>query len=46
MYVRFYYETTNRDITASFMQGVKNLGDFQGHASSTEKVITYQGQCY
>jgi hypothetical protein len=46
MYVRFYYETTLRDITASFMQGVKNLGDFQGHASSTEKVITYQGQCY
>ncbi len=46
MYVRFYYETTNRDITASFMQGVKNLGDFQGHASSTERVVTYQGPCY
>lgn len=46
MNVRFYYETTNRDITASFMQSVKNLGDFQGHASSTEKIITYRGQCY
>ncbi len=46
MYVRFYYETTLRDINASFMQAGKSLADFQGHASSTEKIITYQGQCY
>ena len=46
MYVRFYYETTIRDINASFMQAEKNLGDFQGRASSTEKVITYRGQCF
>ena len=46
MYVRFHYETTNRDINAGFMQGANNLGDFQGHASSTEKIVTYQGQCF
>jgi len=46
MYVRFYYETTIRDINASFMQAAKSLGEFQGRASSTEKVITYQGQCF
>ena len=45
MYVRYYYETTNRDISAKFVQSGKSLADYQGKASSTEKVNTYQGNC-
>lgn len=45
MYVRFYYETTLRDIKAGFVQGSVSLADYQGHASSTKTVYTYQSQC-
>lgn len=45
MYVRYYYETTTRDISARFVQGEKNLADYQGKASNTEKINTYQGSC-
>ncbi len=45
MYVRYYIETTTRDISARFVQGEKNLADYQGKASSTEKINTYQGFC-
>ncbi len=43
--VRFYYETTTKDITASFIQSAKNLADYQGRASTTEKIYTYQSVC-
>lgn len=43
--VRYYYQTTNKDINASFVQGARNLGDYQGHASSTQQMYTYQGVC-
>jgi hypothetical protein len=43
--VSFHYETTNKDITASFVQGGKDLGDYQGHASSTQQIYSYQGMC-
>ncbi len=45
MYVRFYYETTTRDINAKFVQGAKNLADYTGQASDTQKINTYQGSC-
>jgi len=45
MYVRYYYETTTRDISARFVQGEKNLADYQGKASNTEKINTSQGSC-
>ena len=45
MHVRYYYETTTRDISARFVQGAKNLADYQGRASSIEKVNTYQSNC-
>lgn len=45
MYVRYYYETTTRDISAKFVQGARNLADYQGRASSVEKVNTYQSTC-
>ncbi|MBI4802131.1 MAG: hypothetical protein HY796_06370 [Elusimicrobia bacterium] len=45
-YVRFYYETTTKDIAARFVQSDKNLADYQGRSSRTEKIYTYQGQCY
>jgi len=44
-YVRFYYETTTKDITATFVQPTKTLADYKGTASSTEKVYTYQSYC-
>lgn len=46
MQVRFYYETTTRDINAKFVQGEKNLANYVGQASDTRKVNTYQGSCY
>lgn len=45
MYVRYYYETTLRDIAARFVQGGKNLADYQGHASNTETIYTYRSEC-
>jgi len=44
-YVRFYYETTTKDITAKFLQGDKNLADYQGQSSNTKKIYTYQDTC-
>jgi len=44
-YVRFYYETTTKDITASFAQADKNLADYKGTGSKTEKIYTFQSQC-
>lgn len=46
MQVRFYYETTKRDISSRFVQGEKTLATYTGHASDTRKVNTYQGSCY
>jgi hypothetical protein len=43
--VRYYNQTTDKDINASFVQGAKDLGDYQGHASSTQQIYTYQGVC-
>lgn len=45
MFVRYYIETTSRDINAKFVQGEKNLADYQGKASSSERIYTYQGTC-
>lgn len=45
MFVRYYVETTLRDINAKFVQGEKNLADYQGKASSSERIYTYQGTC-
>ena len=45
-FVRYYYETTDRDISARFLRGEKNLADYSGHASDTEKVYTFQGECH
>ena len=45
MYVRYYYETTTRDINASFVQGGKSLADYKGNGSSVEKINTYQSTC-
>ena len=45
MYVRYYYETTTRDINAKFVQGEKSLANYQGQASETQKINTYQGTC-
>ena len=44
-YVRFYYETTTKDISASFVQADKDLADYKGTSSKTEKVYTYQAPC-
>lgn len=44
--VRYYIETTLRDIDASFVQNGKNLGAFKGHSQQDKTVYTYQGQCY
>ena len=43
--VRFYFETTTKDITASFVQADKSLADYKGTGSTTEKVYTYQSVC-
>ena len=45
MYVRYYVETTLRDITANFVQNGKTLGTYTGHASDGRTVYTYQSQC-
>lgn len=44
--VRYFLETTNRDLTANFVQAGKNLGTYTGKSSETRRVYTYQGQCY
>ncbi|OGS49481.1 MAG: hypothetical protein A3J79_13355 [Elusimicrobia bacterium RIFOXYB2_FULL_62_6] len=45
-HVRYFYETTTKDIKAGFVQGEKTFGDYQGQSSRTEKVYTYQGHCH
>jgi len=44
--VRYYIETTLRDIDASFVQSGRTLGGFKGHSTQNETVYTYQGQCF
>ncbi|MBI4350822.1 MAG: hypothetical protein HY550_05240 [Elusimicrobia bacterium] len=44
-YVRYYIETTHRDIDAGFVQNGKTLGSFKGHSSQNETVYTYQSDC-
>lgn len=45
MFVRYYYETTNRDLAASFVQNGKTLGTYTGKASDTRTVYTYRSDC-
>ncbi|MDO8804693.1 MAG: hypothetical protein Q7R35_09675 [Elusimicrobiota bacterium] len=45
MFVCYFIETTLRDINARFVQGEKTLADYQGKASSSERIYTYQGTC-
>jgi hypothetical protein len=45
MFVRYHYETTNRDLTANFVQAGKTLGTYTGKSSDTQTVYTYQSQC-
>lgn len=44
-YVRYFIETTLRDIDASFVQAGKTLGSFKGHSKQNETVYTYQSDC-
>ena len=44
--VTYHYQTTTRDLSASFVQGDKTLGTYTGKSTETEKIYTYQGQCY
>lgn len=45
-YVRYYIETTDRDIDAGFVQNGKTLGSFKGHSTQNETVYTYQSDCH
>lgn len=44
-YVRYFIETTLRDIDAGFVQNGKTLGSFKGHSAQNETVYTYQSDC-
>lgn len=44
-YVRFYVETTTKDITAGFVQADKSLAEYKGTGSTNEKIYTYQSVC-
>jgi len=44
-YVRYYIETTDRDIDAGFVQNGKTLGSFKGHSTQNETIYTYQSDC-
>ena len=44
--VTYHYQTTTRDLNASFVQGAKTLGTYTGQSSDTQKIYTFQGQCY
>ncbi len=44
-YVRFFYETTTKEITAGFVQADKDLADYKGSSSKTEKIYTFQSVC-
>ncbi len=43
--VRYYYETTTKDIAASFVQAGKVLAEYKGTGSTTQQINTYQGFC-
>jgi len=43
--IRYYDETTKKDITAAFVQADKNLANYVGTGSSTQRINTYQGYC-
>lgn len=45
-YVRYFIETTLRDIDAGFVQNGKTLGSFKGHSVQNETVYTYQSDCH
>ncbi|OGR52373.1 MAG: hypothetical protein A2049_00415 [Elusimicrobia bacterium GWA2_62_23] len=45
-YVRYFIETTDRDIDAGFVQNGKTLGSFKGHSTQNETVYTYQSDCH
>ena len=44
-YVRYYVETTTRDIKADFMQAGLALGSYTGRSVENRDVYTYEGQC-
>lgn len=44
-YVRYFIETTDRDIDAGFVQNGKTLGSFKGHSTQHETIYTYQSDC-
>ncbi len=45
-YVRYFVETTFRDIEAGFVQNGKTLGSFAGKSAQSRNIYTYQGQCH
>lgn len=46
MYVRYYHETTLRDLSADFVQGGKTLANYSGKSSETRTVYTHQSACH
>ena len=46
MPVRYYYETTTKDIKAGFAQAEKTFAGYQGQSSRTEQIYTYKGICH
>ncbi len=45
MFVRYYYETTTRDLKADFVQAGKTLGSYTGQSVETRQVNTYESNC-
>ncbi|OGR64204.1 MAG: hypothetical protein A2X31_13110 [Elusimicrobia bacterium GWB2_63_22] len=44
-YVRYYVETTTRDIKSDFVQAGRTLGSYSGLSVEHRDVYTYEGQC-
>lgn len=44
-YVRYYVETTTRDIKSDFVQAGRTLGSYSGRSVENRDVYTYEGQC-
>jgi hypothetical protein len=44
-YVRYYIETTTRDIKSDFVQAGKTLGSYAGRSVENRDVYTYESQC-
>lgn len=44
-YVRYYVETTTRDIKSDFVQAGRTLGSYSGRSVEQRDVYTYEGQC-